>query len=119
MSKSSFCMRNFLETRQTKAGKNTGQRLTHVNKLTCEIWSCFDNVLFSEKLNPVQNFLRDLAEISPRLPRSRRDCRDLGEIAEISARSRQDFSEISAAKNSPGISARSRRDSRRDWPDLG
>ena len=44
-------MRNFLETRQTKAGKNTGQCLTHVNKLACEIWSCFDNVQFNEKLN--------------------------------------------------------------------
>ena len=38
-------MRNFLETRQTTAGK------THVNKLACEIWSCFDNVQFSQKLN--------------------------------------------------------------------
>ena len=44
-------MRNFLETRQTTAGKNTGQCLTHLNKLTCEIWSCFDNVQFSQKLN--------------------------------------------------------------------
>ena len=44
-------MRNFLETRQTTAGKNTGQCLTHVNKLACEIWSCFDNVQFSQKLN--------------------------------------------------------------------
>ena len=50
-SKSSFCMRNFLETRQTTAGKNTGQCLTHVNKLACEIWSCFHNVQFSQKLN--------------------------------------------------------------------
>ena len=44
-------MCNFLETRQTKAGKNTGQCLTHVNKIACEIWSCFDNVQFSQKLN--------------------------------------------------------------------
>ena len=32
-------------------GKNTGQCLTHVNKLAREIWSCFDNVQFSQKLN--------------------------------------------------------------------
>ena len=32
-------------------GKNTGQCLTHVDKLACEIWSCFDNVQFSQKLN--------------------------------------------------------------------
>ena len=40
-----------METRQTKAGKNTGQCLTHINKLSSEIWSCFDNVQFSQKLN--------------------------------------------------------------------
>ena len=49
------------------------------------------------------------AEISPRLPRSRRDYQDLAEMTKISPRSRQDFSKIL-----PRL-LRSRRDSR----DLG
>ena len=52
---------------------------------------------FSMECIPVQNFYRDLAEIteiSPRLARSRRDWRDLVEISEISSRSRQHVCEF-------------------------
>ncbi len=44
-----FCICYFSKTNERPAKWNTGQCLAHVNKPACAIWSCFDNVRFSQK----------------------------------------------------------------------